>query len=400
MQEPNAIINRHARMTGLYLHIPFCEKKCTYCDFYSIETTSMMHRFVKTLLHEIELRGLPARTITSVFFGGGTPSLMSPDMLESIISALRLRGTFADDCEWTMECNPGTVTLESLRGYRALGINRLSFGVQSFIAEELAFLHRIHNAEQADEAMHLARAAGFDNVNMDLMFALPPQTKESLQYSIDRLLALEPNHISAYSLIYEHGTPLFAQLQKGLVKPHAEDYDADMYSIVMERLAAGGFEQYEVSNFARHKKYCRHNLTYWHGEEYAAYGPSAHGYLDNTRYWNIRSLHAWTEAVDANKLPEANREVLTPEEQLVELAFLTLRADGLPIEEFAERFGIDIVEALQPDLRYWLEEDMITTRLRLTKKGYQVCDEITLKVLSALERKGYSVRKPEISAAQ
>jgi len=375
-------------MTGLYLHIPFCEKKCVYCDFYSIETTSMMERFVQTLLREIETRGVPNRTITSVFFGGGTPSLLSPALLGTILDALRTRGAFADDCEWTMECNPGTVTADSLKGYKALGINRLSFGVQSFVAEELAFLHRIHSADQAVESMRLARDTGFDNINMDLMFALPPQTKESLEYSIDRLLALQPNHISAYSLIYEHGTPLYAQLQKGLVKPHAEEYDADMYSIVMGRLAAGGFEQYEVSNFARDNKYCRHNLTYWHGEEYAAYGPSAHGYLDKTRYWNIRSLTSWTESVEAGKLPEANREILSEHEQLVELAFLTLRADGLPIKEFAKRFSIDIEQALQPDLQYWIDDNMIRNDngcLRLTQRGYQVCDEITLKVLQALD---------------
>ncbi len=389
-------------MTGLYLHIPFCEKKCVYCDFYSIETTSMMQRFVQTLLREIELRDVPDRLITTVFFGGGTPSLLSPAMLEPIIASLRMRGTFADDCEWTMECNPGTVTLESLQGYRSLGINRLSFGVQSFVQEELKFLYRLHSPEDAEEGMRLARAAGFTNINMDLMFALPPQTQESLSHSLDRLLACEPNHVSAYSLVYEHGTPLYAQLKKGLVKPHAEEYDADMYTMVMERLSAAGFEQYEVSNFARDRKYSRHNLTYWHGKEYAAYGPSAHGYLDGTRYWNIRSLHTWTETVDAGKVPEANRELLTPEEQAVELAFLGLRADGLPVAEFAERFGIDIEQTLQPDLRYWLDDGLIRrdgTRLRLTQRGYQLCDEMTLKVVAALERKGYSVRNPSATTS-
>lgn len=362
----------------------------------------MMTRFVQTLLHEIEIRGVPDRPITSVFFGGGTPSLMTPAMLGEIVHALRARGTFADECVWTMECNPGTVTLESLQGYRSHGINRLSFGVQSFVEKELKFLYRLHSPEQAEESMRMAREAGFDNINMDIMFALPPQTQESLEYSINRLLACEPDHVSAYSLVYEHGTPLYRQLQKGLVKPHEEEYDADMYTMVMGRLAAAGYEQYEVSNFARERKYSYHNLTYWHGQDYVAYGPSAHGYLDGTRYFNIRSLHTWTEAVDAGKLPEANREVLTEEEKLVELAFLTLRADGLPIAEFAERFGIDIEQTLMPDLQYWLDDAMIRRvngRLRLTQRGYQVCDEITLKVLAAFERKGYSVRNPSATTS-
>lgn len=375
---------------GYYLHIPFCEKKCTYCDFYSIESTGLIDRFVAALKKEIVRRATtqaptttPTKSYTSVFFGGGTPSLLTPSQLSDILDTVRANVELADDCEITMECNPGTITLEKLEGYRAAGVNRLSFGVQSFVPEELQFLTRIHSPEQADEAMALARAAGFTNVNMDLMFALPPQTMDSLSYSLSRLLSLQPDHISAYSLIFEPGTPLNAQKIKGLVVPHEEELDADMYAYVMRTLREAGYEQYEVSNFAKPGHRCRHNLTYWHGEDYVGVGPSAHGLVGGMRYWNHRSLTSWLQLIDRDELPHANTEILTPEDRLTELAFLTLRADGMPIQQFHDEFGIDLRTRLQPDLSMWISEALIEdtgTHLRLTERGYQVCDELVVNM--------------------
>lgn len=379
---------RFASMQGLYLHIPFCEKKCVYCDFYSIESTGLIDAFVERLLAELSMRSDHTTPCTSIFFGGGTPSLLSPLQMERILDRVHACFTIAPDAECTMECNPGTVTLDNLQAYRSLGINRLSFGVQSFNEAELTFLARIHNADDADHAMHLARTAGFDNVNMDLMFALPPQTMESLAYSVDRMLALQPDHISAYSLIFEPGTPLYTQWKKGTVKPHAEEFDAAMYAYVMDRLTNAGYEQYEVSNFARNGRTCRHNLTYWHAEPYIAVGPSAHGLLGNTRYWNHRSLTAWGARVDAGEVPQANTEELDAGAQLVEYTFLHLRADGLPVKAFERRFGIDVRIALQPHLQHWLDADMIRDTgetLRLTREGYAVCDDITVTAIEALE---------------
>jgi oxygen-independent coproporphyrinogen-3 oxidase len=329
--------------------------------------------------------GMPwhAPTARSIFFGGGTPSLLTPLQLSDILDTVRRHVDLSDDCEITMECNPGTITLEKLEGYRAAGVNRLSFGVQSFVEEELRFLTRIHTAEQADEAMALARAAGFTNVNMDLMFALPPQTMDTLAFSLSRLLALQPDHISAYSLIFEPGTPLNAQKIKGLVVPHEEELDADMYAHVMRTLREAGYEQYEVSNFAKPGHRCRHNLTYWHGEDYVGVGPSAHGLLNGTRYWNHRSLTSWLQHIDAGELPEANSEVLTREDRITELAFLTLRADGMPVQQFNDEFGIDLRTRLQPDLDFWIGEGLIEdtgTHLRLTERGYQVCDALTVEI--------------------
>lgn len=376
-------------MLGLYLHIPFCQKKCSYCDFYSIESTEHIDRFVEMLQQEIRLRaarhgGAP---FTSVFFGGGTPSLLRPEDMRTITGLLREVFVFSDDAEWTMECNPGTVTLERLKEYRATGINRLSFGVQSFQASELAFLDRIHDADQAVEAMRLARTAGFDNVNMDLMFAVPGQTMDTLADNLRRMVELQPDHISAYSLIYEQGTPLYADLLKGRVKPLPEETDVEMYNLVITTLRSHGYEQYEVSNFAHPGRRCRHNLTYWHGEPYLAVGPSAHGFIGNSRYWNYRSLTAWTEHVMKGALPEANHEVLSENDLLTEHVFLHLRADGLNPAQTFERFGIDVRAALAPDLGYWIEAGFISDDgrvLSLTSEGYRLCDEISSKAAARL----------------
>jgi len=374
---------------GLYLHIPFCQKKCSYCDFYSIESTEHIDRFVEMLQREIRLRAAlyDGSPFTSVFFGGGTPSLLRPEDMRAITGLLREAFVFADDAEWTMECNPGTVTLERLREYRQSGINRLSFGVQSFQASELAFLDRIHDADQAVEAMRLARTAGFDNVNMDLMFAVPGQTIETLADNLRRMVELQPDHISAYSLIYEQGTPLYTDLLKGRVKPLPEETDVEMYNLVITTLRSHGYEQYEVSNFARPGRRCRHNLTYWHGEPYLAVGPSAHGFIGTTRYWNYRSLTAWTEHVIKGALPEANHEELSEGDLLTEHVFLHLRADGLRPAQTLERFGIDVRAALAPDLGYWIEAGFISDDgelLSLTAEGYRVCDEISSKAAARL----------------
>ena len=376
-------------MHGLYLHIPFCEKKCSYCDFYSIESMTHIDRFTDVLLQEIELRkhqydGTP---ITSVFFGGGTPSLLSPEAITRINAAIRSAVYVADNAEWTMECNPGTVTSERLSAYRTAGINRLSFGVQSFTASELAFLDRIHDAQQAEQAMTLARTAGIDNVNMDLMFAVPGQTIETLTHNLQRMIALDPDHISAYSLIYEQGTPLYAKLKKGLVTPLPEELDVQMYKLVIDTLRGAGYHQYEVSNFAKPGMECKHNLTYWHAENYLAFGPSAHGYIGSTRYWNKRSLTAWMDDVIKGILPEANREILGDNDLLSEFLFLHLRADGIPLVDVQQRFGIDLRHSLQPNLNYWIEEGFIEDTnnvLRLTAEGYRVCDELTVKVLGTM----------------
>lgn len=378
-------------MTGIYIHVPFCSRKCSYCDFYSVEQLDMIESWVQSLKIEIAHRrvqqGALSAPARSVFFGGGTPSLLTPLQLASIAVSVREHFDVAADAEWTMECNPGTVSLSSLTEYRNAGINRLSFGVQSLNATELVFLDRIHSSHQALDAMSLARDAGFTNVNVDIMFALPGQSVESLRNTLDVMLATQPEHISAYALIFEPGTPLYARMQKGLVSPAPADVDAGMYSMIIDRLRSAGYEQYEVSNFARQGFRCQHNLLYWHAGEYVAFGPGAHGYSKGRRYFNHRSLRAWTEAIKQGLLPEAGSETPTARQLMEEYAFLHLRADGMDLDVLRNNFGVHVADSLTDLIQTWQGAGFVScdgTVVTLTAAGYALCDELTVQLLRRL----------------
>ena len=383
---------------GIYLHIPFCEKKCVYCDFYSLENMEHKDVFVSILKKEIAEGARKyqdnLRPATSVFFGGGTPSLLTPEQITSIMEQVRANLPIHPDAEITMECNPGTITKESLEGYLKAGINRLSFGIQSFNQDELDFLHRIHSPEEGKQAVQLARDAGFDNINIDVIFALPNQSIESWQSTLEQAIALNTEHISAYSLIFEEKTPLFTMLQKGLVKPQDEEKDAGMYALTIEMLENAGYEQYEVSNFAKSNLRCNHNRTYWQAKEYLAFGPSAHGYINNTRYWNFRNLKRYFEAVHKNGVGEASREELSLTNRLYESAFLGIRSEGLSKMRFMKEFGIDIIEIINSSLDSYILDAFLIVQvigddiaIRLNSQGFAICDEISIRIITALEKK-------------
>jgi oxygen-independent coproporphyrinogen-3 oxidase len=334
------------------------------------------------------------RPATSIFFGGGTPSLLSPEQIASIMEQLRANLPIHPDAEITMECNPGTITKESLVGYRNAGINRLSFGIQSFNQEELDFLHRIHSPEEGKQAVKVAREAGFDNINIDVIFALPNQSIASWQSTLEQAIALDTEHISAYSLIFEEKTPLFAMLQKGLVKPQDDEKDAGMYALTIETLEKAGYEQYEVSNFAKSTMRCNHNRIYWQAKEYLAFGPSAHGYINNIRYWNYRNLKRYFESVHMHGIGEANREELSLTNRLYESAFLGIRSEGLSKTRFQKVYEIDILDIIHSSIDSHIIEEFLLiqkieddTVIRLNSKGFAICDEISLRIIAALEEK-------------
>ena len=383
---------------GIYLHIPFCEKKCVYCDFYSLENMEHKDVFVSILKKEIAEGAKKyqefLRPATSIFFGGGTPSLLTPEQIESIMQQVREHLPIHPDAEITMECNPGTITKESLEGYRNAGINRLSFGIQSFNQDELDFLHRIHSPEEGKQAVQFAREAGFDNINIDVIFALPNQSIESWQSTLEQAIALNTEHISAYSLIFEEKTPLYTMLQKGLVKPQDDEKDAVMYALTIDMLEKAGYEQYEVSNFAKSNLRCNHNRTYWQAKEYLAFGPSAHGYINNTRYWNFRNLKRYFEAVQLNGVGEASREELSLTNRLYESAFLGIRSEGLSKNRFMKDYGIDILDIIQTSIDSHITNEFLIVEdyeddiiIRLNSKGFAICDEISLRIITALEEK-------------
>ena len=369
-------------MAGLYVHIPFCEKKCIYCDFYSIESFRNYDGFLSALHSEIDLRGrlIPeSRRFHSIFLGGGTPSLLTDVQLGGILEALDKRFQFDPHIEITVECNPGTVDIDKLRGYRAAGVNRLSFGVQSFHADDLQMLSRIHTAREAEDAIAMARDAGIKNVNLDLMFSLPGQTPERWLHNLERARALGTTHLSCYSLTVEQGTPLARMVERGMVGMPPEESDASLFELTMATLGDWGFRQYEVSNYALPGYESRHNLTYWRHEDYLGFGPSAHSTMDGHRWWNLRSLDAYLERINAHTLPEAGGEFLAINTLRSEYIFLRLRSEGIPLPDFTRRFGTDLYSDNQLFIDRCLAEGMLTltdTHLSLTSKGLLVCDEI------------------------
>lgn len=372
-----------------YLHIPFCERKCIYCDFYSIENLSLREDFVELLLKEIDLKlesypQLAQRELQTIFFGGGTPSLLEPKELEQIINGLSKHFRIASDVEFTLECNPGTVTEEKLRGYRNLGVNRLSFGVQSFDAYELEWLGRIHDANQAREAVSLARKAGFDNVSIDLIFSLPSQKEETLRNSLREAIALETDHISAYNLIVEPGTPLFRLVQLNKVLELEPDRAATLFELTQETLKQAGFTQYEISNYARSpEKRAKHNLVYWDGfKDYVSFGPSAHEFLSGERAWNVSSLEQYRKFIQEGRLPRINSEIPDMDERRTEILYLGLRSTGVRLGQFKNFFQEDLL--LNPEVTALVGDGMLEVKgdlLKLTMQGYRFCDGIVSRLL-------------------
>jgi oxygen-independent coproporphyrinogen-3 oxidase len=370
---------------GIYVHIPFCERKCFYCDFYSVEDHSRRDEFIDSLVREIGLFSsdrIGHSVVDTVFFGGGTPSLLSSEEIGLVLEAIQSRFEFSLDVEFTIECNPGTVSQGSLASYRRIGINRLSFGVQSFFDDELRFLSRIHDSRQAAEAITLAHKCGFENVNLDLMYGLPGQSIERVMSNLNRAVELNPEHISAYNLIVEPNTPLFASVASGNIEPQNELTQASMYELTMSFLGEKGYEHYEISNYSRSRFRCRHNLKYWDCKEYVGFGPSAHSYMNGTRWWNISSLNKYLFELSEGRLPISAKEELSESDLADEFVMLQLRQGKLELNTLSERFKIDLDAEFISDLVRSGYAVVSSNRLTLTNKGFTVCDEIAERCLS------------------
>ncbi len=368
---------------GLYVHVPFCEQKCEYCDFYSLTQLENIEAFTNALLREIELRSseFAEVTFTTVFFGGGTPSLLSPAQLKKIWLHLHRHFTIHPDAECSIESNPGTLSVEKLETFREVGFNRLSMGVQSFNPHELKFLGRIHSVEDVYENMANARKVGFRNINLDLMTAFPGITPASFLNSLKCARDLQPEHIACYTLIFEPGTVFFKRMQRGELKPLGEDEEAAYYETAASVLGSAGYEQYEISNFARGKDYiCRHNLAYWRHYPYLGLGPSAHSFFRNERFANPRSLAVYLKQLQKGELPENFREQLSEKDLKFEYLFLNLRLkEGVLLSDYRRRFGQDFLTEFQRPVKRLLDEQLIElsdTHLRLSPKGWLIADEI------------------------
>lgn len=377
------------RLSSLYLHIPFCEHKCIYCDFYSIAPNerpdsynALIARFLDGLRKEIEIRSQDSQfreQFETVFFGGGTPSLLSPSIVGEILDLLSGKFSLKAGAEITLETNPGTVDLTKLRGYRQAGVNRISMGIQSFHDDDLRFLTRIHSAAQAKECVRNAFAAGFDNVSFDLIFSLPGQTRERWLSNLNQAMELNPTHISCYSLIVEPNTPLHRMVEAKQVTPLPVDEDAAQYELTMEFLEAHGYAQYEVSNFAKPGFKSIHNSNYWNHRNYLGFGPSAHSFWHGKRWWNVSNVVNYLDRVEANAVPVAGEEALTREQLMQEAIFLGLRSEGVDVAGFRRKFEKDLLTDYRPTIDALVENGlarMEDDRLRLTSKGYSLCDEI------------------------
>lgn len=379
--------------TSLYLHIPFCHTRCHYCDFNTYAgILPMREPYVRALITEVGLagqlaqlaNGTPRRSRT-IFFGGGTPSLLTVEQIKRVLSACREAFAVDEQAEITLEANPGTLSAEQLTGLRAAGINRLSLGSQSFDAELLQTLGRIHTPEEIVQALSNARAAGFRSINLDFMFGLPGQTMQHWKTTLDRALALHPEHLSLYSLIIEEGTPFYTWTNEGRIIPGDEDLCADMYEYADERLQAEGYENYEISNWALPGHESRHNLTYWQNLPYIGMGAGAHSFFGGRRFSNVLDPQEYITLLKKQRRPEAEGEFVDRIQEMSETAFLGLRtAHGLHLPTFEERFAEPFTKFVGTRLRVVEEAGLLEREhewIRLSKRGRLLGNEVFLRLL-------------------
>jgi oxygen-independent coproporphyrinogen III oxidase len=374
---------------SLYIHIPWCQSKCPYCDFNSHAAAVWPEdEYVRALIAEMERRAQDqswaGRSLRTIFFGGGTPSLFEPRSIGRILDSAEKLFGFEGDAEITLESNPGTVNDTKLTGMRAAGINRISFGAQSFSPAILKFLGRIHSAEETREAARAAHRAGFDRLNLDIIFAVPGQTIDDVRNDIAEVVALGPDHISAYNLTFEEGTAFFTDMKRGRIKPLPNDDQASMFELVREELPRQGFPMYEISNYAPAGHEARHNLTYWRGESYLGIGAGAHSFARDgaggRRWWNERMPARYAAAALAGGLAEAGSETVDGEVAAGEFVFLNLRlSEGFRLSDFEARFGVSFDarfgerSAILFDAKLLLRED---GRIRLSDRGLELADSV------------------------
>ncbi|MFO7972462.1 MAG: radical SAM family heme chaperone HemW [Desulfobacterales bacterium] len=376
---------------GLYVHIPFCVKKCPYCDFYSITDGELRSAFVDALITEMRMTRDPNLTFDTLYMGGGTPSVLDAKTIGKIIETARQSYEILPQAEITLEINPGTVTLKQFEEYRYSGVNRINIGVQSFDAANLQFLGRIHSGRDAHAAVTWAQEAGFENLGLDLIYGIPNQTKTSWLRDLKLAIESEPRHLSCYILSFEPGTPFYRDLQEDILKPLAEPQVCEMFETTLEFLSDNGYVQYEISNFARaimnssglksaERNRSRHNMKYWNFAPYVGLGPSAHSFLETKRYWNCADVEKYIQDLNAGTLPRAGGERLSMEQLMIEAIYLGLRqTKGILIDIFDKKFGVnfnamfeEIINRLEARGLIVISQDRCT----LTSRGMLYLDSI------------------------
>lgn len=370
-----------ALMAGLYFHIPFCKQACHYCDFHFSTNLAFKDQMLDMMVRELEIRReYLNEEIGTIYFGGGTPSLLSPQEIDRLLNAVYKLFRVNRDAEITLETNPDDTSAAKLLDLRALGVNRLSIGIQSFDDRVLRFMNRAHSSESAHQTIKDARNAKFENISIDLMYAIPGVAEADWRLQIDEVVNYQPEHISAYSLTIEEKTAFGNWLARGKLSPVSDDDTVAQMNVLLEHLSNAGYERYEVSNFARPGFYSRHNTSYWKGIPYLGIGPGAHSYNRTSREYNIRNNHIYIREVALGNIP-ATVEVLTTEEKINDYILTTLRTIwGMDLEHIRADFSYDISSTKQSYIRSLIGNQLAVlngSRLILTPAGLALADKIS-----------------------
>ena len=371
--------------SGLYIHIPFCRRKCNYCDFYLITNTNILDRFLINLENEMKILSEQYQMIEfdTIFIGGGTPSLLNSNQINKLLINVNKYFNISGISEITIESNPEDFIDDDnkLTEFRNAGVNRLSLGIQSFIDSELAFLSREHTSAQAIKIVNNSLDI-FNNVSIDLIYSLPNQKISELNQTIDKAISLNVHHISAYTLIYEKETPVYNSLIRNQIKNNSDNFESELYNLFSEKLISKGFKHYEISNYAKSGFESMHNLKYWEYENYLGLGPSAHSFHNGVRWNNFRNIINYNIHLQSNLLPTENKHLLTIQEKETEFLMLALRSKGVNLKKYFEAFNENFETKYKKEIRILIDNNYANfykNIFKLSEKGYSVADEIIVQ---------------------
>lgn len=372
-------------MAGIYIHIPFCKQACNYCDFHFATSLRQKEPMVQALINELQLRAheLKNETVETIYFGGGTPSILPIQDLASILEAVHHSYSIIPNPELTLEANPDDITIAQLQAWKSLGVNRLSIGIQSFYEEDLRWMNRAHNASEAKQCVQLANEAGITDISIDLIYGLPNSSIEKWKHNLEMALNLKVPHISAYGLTIEPQTNFGYQQKTGKLKEIADDDANQQFDLLINELSKQGYEHYEISNFALPGRYSKHNTAYWQGKKYIGIGPSAHSFNGNKRSWNCANNRKYTTAILKNELPSTIEE-LSKTDQYNDYILTQLRTQwGVNEQEIEMKFGYNFAKFFITEVQSAIKANWISSEnstYKLTKSGKKLADHICMKL--------------------